>query len=378
MHGSDGRLRVVFDGHALTPHRSGIGEYSLHLLGALIDSHLGEIDLRVYAGAAFHRVDSRDALTQAVAGVRDGDLYRARRQVELARLLRSGDADVLHVPDFPVPLLHGRVRVVATIHDLIPLVHPAFLPHSAKTRFLPLTHAVMRTAARVCTRVITVSAVSRRDLLRHLPIRPERIDVIACAPGLDLFTDTLPAQLAAAIAGRPYLLYVGRHDPYKGVALLLDAFARADLDGALLVIAGKEDARYPVAPLVRERGLDSRVLLTGYVEPATLAALYARAHALAMPSLYEGFGLPPLDAMRRDVPVLCSDRASLPEVAGDAALLADPENTDAFTHAVTRIMRDDALRADLVRRGRARVAGYTWAATAAATVRSYRRCMEPA
>jgi glycosyltransferase involved in cell wall biosynthesis len=378
MPATDGRLRVVFDGHALTPHRSGIGEYSLHLLGALIDAHLEEIDLRVYARAAFHRIDSREALLHAAAGVRDGDLYHPRRQWELARLLRAAETDVFHVPDFPVPLLRGRARVVATIHDLIPLVHPEYLPHSTKTKFLPVTRVVMRAAARMCDRVITDSQCSRRDLLRHLPLREDRVDVIPCAPAPMECSDALPPGLAGRIAGRPYVLYVGRHDPYKGVGLLLDAFTRAGLDTAVLVIAGREDARYPVAPLVHACGLENRVILTGYVESPVLAALYGNAHALAMPSLYEGFGLPPLDAMRRGVPVLCSDRASLPEVVGDAALLVDPEDADALAHALTRIMCEETLRADLVRRGRAHAAGFTWAATAAATVRSYLRCMESA
>jgi glycosyltransferase involved in cell wall biosynthesis len=148
----------------------------------------------------------------------------------------------------------------------------------------------------------------------------------------------IDAQLAGGMRAGGYLLYVGRHDPYKGLPLLLAAFARARAAGSLgdvgLVITGSLDVRYDARALVAAHGLEDAVVCTDYVTREELGALYRHARALVLPSLYEGFGLPPLDAMLHDVPVLCSNRGSLPEITGDAALVCDPEDTEAFRNAL--------------------------------------------
>ncbi len=372
-------IRVVFDAHALTPHRSGIGEYSDQLLRALLRHEQERIALHVYVPDGILRVESADDLTAATAAVRDGDLYKPAHLWQLPRLLRAGEYDVLHCPDFFAPL-RAPVPVMCTIHDLIPLVHPEYIPKSLKVRLLPVYRAWVRRALRGSARVITDSAHSARDIRRLFPAEFAAIDAIPLGPTVEPTGAPLPAELAACLQAGRYLLYVGRHDPYKGVGLLLRAFAAAVRDGGMpgdvqLAIAGRRDPRYDMREEAERLGLSGRCVFLDYVPGAHLSPLYAHALGLVFPSLYEGFGLPLLDAMRHGLPVLCSDRASLPEVAGDAALLVDPEHSDTFAARLKEFTENTTLRSDLIRKGNERVRQFSWNQTAAATVDSYAKAI---
>jgi len=178
-----------------------------------------------------------------------------------------------------------------------------------------------------------------------------------------------PAELARVRArygiGERYLLYVGTLQPRKNLARLVDAFTRLAGDPALtgvqLVLAGKPGwLADDLAPRVARLGLAGRVLFPGYIADADLPALLSGALAFAFPSLYEGFGIPVLEAQSCGVPVMTSNNSSLPEVAGDAALLVDPHDVDAIAEAMRRLVTDDALRAELVRRGFENVKRFSW------------------
>lgn len=372
-------IHVVFDAHALTPHRSGIGEYSHQLLRALLRLGDGGVALHVYVPAGIRRVESEEEVAACTADVRDGDLYRPAHLWQLPRLLREGKYDVLHTPDFFVPL-RAPVPVVCTIHDLIPLVHPEYIPKSLKVRLLPVFRAWVRRALRGSARVITDSAHSRDDIRRLFPGEDVAIDAIALGPTVEPTGEALSADLAGRLHAGRYLLYVGRHDPYKGVGLLLRAFAVALRNGAIpgdvqLAIAGRRDPRYDMAAEAARLGLAGRCVFLDYVPGAQLSALYAHAMGLVFPSLYEGFGLPLLDAMRHGIPVISSDRASLPEVAGDAALLVDPEQTDLFAGRLTEFVESATLRSHLISKGKKRIREFSWNFSATATVESYVRAI---
>ena len=185
---------------------------------------------------------------------------------------------------------------------------------------------------------------------------------------------------AAVLRAGRYLLYVGRHDPYKGLSHLFHAFAAArragGLDGVQLAVAGKRDPRYGHEDLAVSLGIASDVVFLDYVGVRELSALYANARAYVHPSLYEGFGLPPLDAMRHGVPVACSDRSSLPEVTGDAALLFDPEDGKAFSRALREITENATLRSVLIQKGSEQVTRFGWNHTARRTVDVYMGCVK--
>jgi glycosyltransferase involved in cell wall biosynthesis len=325
-------------------------------------------------------VRSEDELLVRCADVRDGDLYRPAHLWRLPRLLRAGEYDVLHCPDFFVPL-RAPIPVVCTIHDLIPLVHPEFIPRSLKVRLLPVFRAWVGRALKSSARVITDSEHSRADILRLFRMDPDRIDAIPLAATVDATGAALPPTLAATLRPSRYLLYVGRHDPYKGISQLLRAFAAASADGGFgdvqLAIAGRRDARYDIAGEAVALGVADRVVFLDYVPAEHLSPLYAHAMGLVFPSLYEGFGLPLLDAMRHGVPVLASNRASLPEVAGDAALLTDPEQPELFARRLKEFVESDTLRSELTQKGQQRCRQFSWKQTAEQTIDTYTRAMAP-
>jgi glycosyltransferase involved in cell wall biosynthesis len=270
----------------------------------------------------------------------------------------------------------GRPRAVVTIHDLIPLIFPHYTPRALKTRLLPLFRWVMREAARRAARLIVPSRSTAEDVIRELRVpeaERDRIVVVPEAAGPQFSPDPSVPRAARQV------LFVGRRDPYKNLPTLIRAFARVrrELPDARLVVIGPPDPRYPEAELAaREEGLGEAVEWRGYVDGAGLVRAYREAAVFALPSRYEGFGLPVLEAMASGTPVVCGNRSSLPEIAGDAALLVDPDDGAALAAAIVRVLTDAGLAAGLRERGMKRAADFSWAATARATAEVYRRTAE--
>ena len=231
--------------------------------------------------------------------------------------------------------------------------------------------------ARRARRIIADSQATADDLAELLGIDGGKVDVVPCGPGLaPSAAPTAEAELRAALGlgAGPLVLSVSARRPHKNLARLIEAIGR--LPDAQLVLPG-----YPTSfdddlrETARRAGALDRVHLCDWVDDAQLEGLYRAATCLAFPSLAEGFGLPVLEAMARDLPVACSSVSALPEVAGDAALLFDPYNIDAIAGAVGTLLEDSALRSRLVARGREQAARFTWERTAAGTVASYRRAL---
>jgi glycosyltransferase involved in cell wall biosynthesis len=276
--------------------------------------------------------------------------------------------DVLFVPAHVVPAIHPRATVV-TIHDLgylhFPGAHPAL-----SRRYLDLS---TRWSARAARRVIAVSAATRDDLVAILQVPPAKISVVhhgvrsvACLP-----EPAMRATLERLGVAQPYVLFVGTVQPRKNLQRLIRAFARVGAAGLphRLVIAGRlgwfiEPIRAEVAAL----GLTERVRFTGYVPDGDLPALYRGADAFAFPSLYEGFGMPALEALACSVPVVASNTTSLPEIVGDAGLLVDPLDEVAIGAALVRVLADAPLRARLAVAGPERATHFSWERCARATL----------
>lgn len=274
----------------------------------------------------------------------------------------TGPLDVIHGPNSALPATRDA-RGVLTIHDLGPLRHPGHLPRRLASDF----RRGVADAAKRADRIVTVSDFTAGEVVDLLGVPRGRIETIrpgvsaAFAEPGDVEEDRRVLAARHAIVG-PFLLFVGTTNPRKNLPRLLEAFAAARTTARLphrLVIAGDrghDDVRAAVA----ERGLGDAVRIAGYVEEADLPRLYRAAGALAFPSLYEGFGLPVLEAMAAGCPVLTSSTSSLPEVAGDAAVLVDPASTDAIADGLVRILTDAALRERLVAAGRRRAAQFSW------------------
>jgi glycosyltransferase involved in cell wall biosynthesis len=290
--------------------------------------------------------------------------YSVREQINVPLALARLRLDLFHAPHYVVPALTPCPYVV-TIHDCIHLRFPQYLPN----RLAPVYARTMMTmAAARARRVLTVSNASKQDILHYLRVPAAKVEVIY--NGLDERLATPPTgDDLARVRERyqltgPYILYAGNIKPHKNVDRLIEAYSilrRRGFEQVKLLIIGDQISKYPnLRRLVHRFQLHQHVRFFGFVPDATLGALYRMASAFVFPSLYEGFGLPPLEAMASGVPVITSNVSSLPEVVGDAALLIDPLDAGAIAEAIARVLSDDALSAELVRRGHERVRAFSW------------------
>ncbi|GJG89164.1 hypothetical protein tb265_43450 [Gemmatimonadetes bacterium T265] len=292
-------------------------------------------------------------------------------------------ADVFHSPVYALPPRGGRlpgVRYVLTIHDLIAFIHPEFSWSGAPEWLREIVDSIGPD-----DHVLTVSESTRQDLLAARPsIAPERVRVSHLAADGSKFYRVADADRLAAVRARygipdaPYVLSVGTLEPRKNIAHLIRSFAalvRSErLDDLHLVLTGDRGWKFDAifAEAGRLDGLEDRIVFTGYVDDADLAPLYSGALVFAFPSLYEGFGLPPLEAMQCGAPVIASNTSSMPEVVGDAGILVDPRDSDALAQAMLQVYRDGAMRDDLARRSAERAATFTWARYADRVIATYR------
>ena len=298
-------------------------------------------------------------------------------QIAVPRAARQLGLDLLHVPYWGSPL-RPTIPIIVTVHDVIPLVLPAYRGGVLVRAYTRLVGA----AARRADCVLTDSAASRRDIMRHLKIPEHRLRVVLLAPDAQFRPVSDTATLAAVrqrhdLPGR-YLLYLGGFDHRKNVTTLLRAFAHflERQREARLVIAGglpgRDSAFFPDPRRVAgELGLGETVRFIGQPPNADKPALYAGATAFLFPSRYEGFGLPPLEAMACGTPVIGSMVASLPEVIGDGGLMVSPDHVDGLAEAMSRLWNDAHLRVALSQRALAQASSFCWSKTASETLQAY-------
>jgi glycosyltransferase involved in cell wall biosynthesis len=299
--------------------------------------------------------------------------------VELAHLPRAASRDrveVLHSLGTTAPFRGDFARVV-TIHDLIYHHFPETFPAAARRG---LEYVVPR-AARAAHRVIADSQATKQDLADTYGVDAAKIDVVHLGLGMtapDAVTPEPQLRKYYELDDRPVLLSVAAALAHKNVDGLLRAFAALEHPSRpLLVItghAGRDQRR--LSELALGLGVARDVRFTGWIEAADLEGLYRLSEAFVYPSKFEGFGLPVLEAMHRGVPVATSGATSLAEVAGDAALIFDPADDAAITTAIRRLLDDELVRDDLIRRGRERAASFTWQRAARETLASYRRALQ--
>jgi glycosyltransferase involved in cell wall biosynthesis len=266
------------------------------------------------------------------------------------------------------------------VHDISYVHYPEFFSQ----RDLRLLSAYVPYSLRVARRVLTLSESAARDIERVYRVPREKIAVVPLA-ARSVFTQRREQSEVEAVRAKyglaePFFLAVGNLQPRKNLLRLVEAFARLprELDGFKLVLVGKAQwQQSAVYNKVRSLGIGERVVFTGYVADEVLALLYRGALALVYPSLYEGFGLPVLEAMASGTPVICSNTSSMPEIAGDAAVLIDPLDTGALTEAMAAVAQDGADRQNLIARGYQRNTLYSWKQTALRTVGEYERALEP-
>ncbi|MDX6721229.1 MAG: hypothetical protein QOJ63_3483 [Solirubrobacteraceae bacterium] len=368
-------LNLVF----LVPgEQGGMEVYARELLRALPaerpDLRLTAFVNREATAAGGEWEESADVVTVPVRARNRVEWVRGEQQL-LPGLARRAGVDLLHSLASTAPA-RGRFRRVVTIHDLLYRVVP-----DAHFGVLGLGMRVLiPTAAHRSHRVIVDSQSTRADVRRYLHVPARKLDVVPLGLGTTSAGEPEPAAALRERHGlgeRPVALSVSAKRPHKNLLRLLEAVAAiAPERRPVLVIPG-----YPTSHEAELRrraaalGVIDDLRLLDWVSGPELEGLYALAAVFVFPSLYEGFGLPVLEAMRRAVPVACSNSSSLPEVAGDAALLFAPDDTRAMTAAIERILADPQEAARLRAAGRRQAARFTWAATARATAASYDRAM---
>ncbi|MGE5125114.1 MAG: glycosyltransferase family 4 protein [Betaproteobacteria bacterium] len=342
----------------------GIGTYVRNLV-----RHLARLDNETTYLLFCHQADEptlRDFAENFVPVVDRSPGYGLREHFSIPFKLRRLGAQLLHSPHYVRPLL-CTIPSVVTVHDCIHLLFPQYLPNRMAFRY---ARFVMGTAVRRSALVYTVSQASRADILRFYPwVDPAKVQVVPNAIDTELLEDPGAEECERVreryqIRGR-FVLFAGNVKPHKNLERLIRSFARVKLQSGRndlrLVLIGDDVSRYSsLRRTVEESGVRPDVRFFGFVPHRTLAALYRMAAVFAFPSLYEGFGMPPLEAMACGTPVVTSRLSSLPEVVGDGALLVDPYNEEEIAAGIGRLLDDAELRRALVERGLARAATFSW------------------
>ena len=297
-----------------------------------------------------------------------------REQYQLRSLVNGHSLDLLHSPYYIKPYWLQCPSVV-TMYDLIPMIYPQHLPRRWSAWIFRVTASL---AVRSASQIIAISESTKRDVTRLLGESRGKITVVHLAADerfRPLDRDQLGKTLQRLGLPRRFVLYMGINKPHKNLVFLVQLFAELSTD-AKLVLAGKQDPRYSqVREEVLRLRLDDRVVFLGEVADSDLPALYNGAELFVFPSLYEGFGLPVLEAMACGIPVVCSSASSLPEIVGDAAVTLDPRDAAAWAAAITKLLENGDLRADFRERGLARAAEFSWENTARETFGVYRSAL---
>ena len=353
-------MRIGIDARKL--HDFGIGTYIRNLL-----RQLARIDQRTEFVLLCREADAPalKALGEHFRPVVEtAGNYSIAEQFRIPLALKREGVTLFHAPHYVLPPL-TRCASVVTIHDCIHLMFPQYLPNRLAYAYARGSIAL---AARSATRIMTVSESSKRDILRFVDVDPDKISVIHNAYderfGVEPEEDDVVRVRERYQLHDEFVLYAGNVKPHKNLERLIEAFQlvrRRGLDHLKLVLIGDEISKYAaLRRAVHRYQLHKYVRFLGYLPEETLAVMYRLAGVFVFPSLYEGFGLPPLEAMASGTPVVTSNVSSLPEVAGDAAVLVDPYDPHAIADGIYRVLSDEALRRDLRGKGLQRAHQFSW------------------
>lgn len=354
-------MHIAIDARKL--HDYGIGTYIRNLLRQLarIDAD-STYHVLCHPGDAVRVAEFGSNLRTVTTTVEPGSFSD---QVTVPRVLRSIGAQVYHTPYAMLPVARVCPSVV-TVHDCVNLTFPQYAPSRARQA---MTRVRMWSAAHRSARILTVSESSKRDILRFFDIADTKVSVIPNAID-DRYSQPPAAEEVQRVRerfqlGGEFVLYAGNIRPHKNLVRLIEAVQQlresARFEHLKLVIIGDEISKYPtLRRAVHRHKLHKHVRFFGFVPDRTLAVLYRLATVFVFPSLYEGFGLPPLEAMASGTPVVTSNLSSLPEVVGDAALLIDPYDPLSIAEGMRQVLTDEALRDRLIANGLARVRTFSW------------------
>lgn len=372
-------MKIAIDSRSATLHAgSGIGTYTKNLVLNLLNINSSDRLNVIWTGELPSNIKKDNADIFLVSG-RHGEFFE---KFYLPNLLNKNNIDLYHIPQngigFP---FDSSINTIVTIHDLIPYIMPETVGKGYLKRFLRDMPYIISQAAGI----ITVSEYSKKDILRFFPEFPE--EKIFVTP---LAANTTFKPLDKNLCKKhikdnfkvedPFILYVGGFSKRKNVKELILAFkhVKPSLNkNYKLIIAGSlRDEGISLKNFVESEGLSDSIVFTGFIEDSFLPTLYNAADAFVYPSLYEGFGLPPLEAMSCKTPVITSNLTSIPEVTSDAAILINPHNIDELSSALVTLLNNDSLKQNLAEKGYKRSQNFTWNNTAEKTFAAYKKVIE--
>lgn len=342
-------MKIAIDARMI--QMSGIGTYIKALMGhGIYDIALGDGNDILKYDANVKVINYSDKI------------YGAGEQMHFpSRELRKSGADLLHVPHYNVPVFY-RGKLAVTVHDLTHLVLPQFLPNKAAYLYAKF---LIGYAVRKAEVVFTVSENSKRDILRFYNIPEDKIAVVYNAVD-SRFVHRDREDVSYLFdkyhipRDKKVIMYVGNLKPHKNLPRLLEAYSKMNgREDTCLVLVGKAFDSEDLTPQIKALGIEDSVIKTGIIVDNELVDFYNLADLFVFPSLYEGFGIPPLEAMACGTPVVCSNNSSLPEIVGDAAYMFDPYDEKQIRDAMEKVLSDDSLAQSLVERGYKRVELFT-------------------
>jgi glycosyltransferase involved in cell wall biosynthesis len=297
--------------------------------------------------------------------------------------LRKENIDLFHVPQNGIGLSSEvDCKKVITIHDLIPYVMPETVGKGYLSEFLREVPQLIES----CDGILTVSEKSKRDILKYFPVDENKIFVTPLAADrkykpLDKEICKLSVQKNFNI-GKPYILYIGGFSPRKNLRSLILAFSKLykdlNCEYNLVIVGSLKDESSTLMKLAYDLNMDSKIIFTGFVEEELLPVLYNAAEVFVYPSFYEGFGLPPLEAMSCGTPVIASNTSSIPEVVQNSGILIDPYDTDSLVTALGKVLSNESIKATLSKSALKKSSEFSWESTALKTLNSYKSIVEKA
>jgi glycosyltransferase involved in cell wall biosynthesis len=376
-------MNVALDGMPLASQLTGVGHYTFELARSLALATPGDqfslLSPLPLSPAVLEVIKQRLPANLSFKNLNRNLVNRRWWSVGLPLYLKRSNFDLFHGTNYEIPLW-SKTPSVVTIHDLSLFLHPeAHEPHLVRRakRRLPLM-------TRSASRIVTPTEAVKKEVCERLKIDAEKVVVTPEAPRAVFqkreHDETIDTRKRLGV-GDEFILFVGTLEPRKNLQRLVEAFEivlrTMPLTPQLVIAGGRGWLMDDFAASIQRRGLSERIRFTGYLNDDELCALYSTCKLFVYPSLYEGFGLPPLEAMACGAPVITSNIASIKEAAGEAARLVDPLSPPAIATAITELLTDEEARQRVAAAGRERVKDFTWELTALKTLEVYRKLLEP-
>lgn len=372
-------MKIAIDSRSINLHAgSGIGTYTKNLVLNLLNINSSDSLNLIWTGSVpkdFNKKNTNIFLTSG----RHGEFFE---KFYIPNLLKKNNVDLYHMTQngigFP---FNSSINTVVTIHDLIPYIMPETVGKGYLKRFLKDMPYIISQAAGI----ITVSEYSKKDILKFFPEFPKEKIFVTPLAADDSFKPMNKNYCKKYVKENfkvtdPYILYIGGFSKRKNVKELILSFAKIKdslkRKHKLLIAGSLKDEGLALKDMVTLKGLSQYVIFTGFINDEILPILYNGAEAFIYPSLYEGFGLPPLEAMSCMTPVITSNLTSIPEVTSDAALLINPHNIDELSYSLLTLLNDDALKDKLSKKGYERSLQFTWADTCKKTLSAYEKILQ--